>query len=263
MQEELEKLQKIGAQKIHEQTHIPLMELQAILHSSYDGFSRIQFLGFLSILEREYQLELPEMRAAAVEYFESQEEDQGVFIVPEKKKKRTYLFFAALVIFALAVAYQLFTQESKSEVKIEDSTEIAKVKTKALEVATKVDENVTKQSPTVPQVEVKESVAQKTEPKEEKKVLKPLKITSKSKVWFGYIDVKTNKKYQKTFKGTQELDPNKEWLLMFGHGYINIYVNGKIQKFSSRETVRFLYKDATLQAISAREFKRLNRGQTW
>ena len=62
----LEKLRSIGAQKIHEQTHIARQHAQALLHESFDDMSRIHFLGFISILEREYSVDLSDLKAKAV-----------------------------------------------------------------------------------------------------------------------------------------------------------------------------------------------------
>ena len=67
----------------------------------------------------------------------------------------------------------------------------------------------------------------------------------------------------KTFTGEFDLDPNKEWLLIFGHGYINVIINSEQKKFNSKKTLRLLYKDGTVTQLSVDEFKRLNRGNSW
>lgn len=266
MNEELEQLQKIGAQRIYEETHIPLLTVQALLHSSYDGFTRVQFLGFVSILEREYHIELKSIKTAGLTHFDAEKEEEGVFVVPKRAPKKTYLFVGLLILFLLGIAYQVFVIEKTIDVKIEDSSKVEKVKKSIIPLieieqkstSVSVEKNVT----TLP--ELREEPKKIEEPKKvEALVPASLKITSKSKVWFGYIDVKTNKKYQKTFRGTQELDAKKSWLFMFGHGYINISINGKVQKFTSPNTVYFLYENAELKSINAREFKRLNRGNKW
>lgn len=50
--EGFEKLGTIGAQKINEKTHISKYHVQALLHNNFDDMTKIQFLGFVSILER-------------------------------------------------------------------------------------------------------------------------------------------------------------------------------------------------------------------
>ncbi|MDQ7066722.1 MAG: hypothetical protein Q9M40_01260 [Sulfurimonas sp.] len=106
-------------------------------------------------------------------------------------------------------------------------------------------------------------VSQEVEIEEIKKVPESFKIRAKSKVWFGYIDVVTNKKSQKTFKGEIDLDPTKKWLLIFGHGYIDMFIDGKKVEINSRDNTHYLYENGSVKAITADEFKKLNRGSKW
>ena len=71
------------------------------------------------------------------------------------------------------------------------------------------------------------------------------------------------KRHQKTFKTALQLDPSKEWLLTFGHGLVDIVINGEVKKFTSRKGLKFHYKDREIEQISAQEFKRFNRGRSW
>ncbi len=261
MNEELEQLQKIGAQRIYEETHIPLLTVQALLHSSYDGFTRVQFLGFVSILEREYKLNLTQMRLTGLTHFDEDKEfEEGVFVVAKESQKKTYLLVITLIIFLIGILYQIFVVNKEEEVKIIDNTKIEELK-KSIEPVI-VENNITEKVvlPSKKKKKVEVVIAPK---KQALKQASSLVIESKSKVWFGYIDVATNKKYQKTFHGSTKLDPNKSWLLIFGHGYINIIINSEVHKFTSPSTVRFLYKEGELEKINEKEFKRLNRGSKW
>lgn len=268
MSEELSGLQSLGAQKIYEQTHIPVQSVQAILHHSFEEFSKVQFLGFISILEREYKTQLPELRAEALAYFDANKEAENngrLFIEPKKKRSfTTFYIFLALVIFIAVLTYSFnrTPEIPKTATKV-DNTLIENVTKKIVtnEVNTTVDKNQTVVEK--PVVEVKAPEVEEVPQKQKEVVLKSFEIRAKSKVWFGYIDTDTHKKYQKTFQGTMTLDPNKKWLLIFGHGYIDMYVNGKLKKFDSRDKVRFYYEDGELEAISLKQFKKLNRGRKW
>ncbi len=263
MNEELEQLQKIGAQRIYEETHIPLLTVQALLHSSYDSFTRVHFLGFISILEREYKLELPQMKATGLAHFDAEkelEEEEGVFVVAKESHKKTYLLVITLIIFVIGILYQIFVVNKEEDVKIVDNTKIEELKKSIAPIV--VENNSTEK--VVMTTKKKEKLKVVAAPKEQVVAkVKSLVIQSKSKVWFGYINIVTNKKSQRTFHGSTKLDPSKSWLLIFGHGYINIVINGKIHKFTSPNTVRFLYKDGRLKEIDAKEFKELNRGSKW
>jgi len=269
MDEELQILQGIGAQKIYETTHIPIKYVQSILHGSFEGFSKVQFIGFISILEREYQQDLSELSRSGIRYFNEKKKqniNEGLFVVAEKQKgnKNLYLLIVIaifLVVFLLKIT--LFS-DKVSETYIDDTlienvsknieplaSVVLEEKNVTLETNTSIDEvNTT----------VEEEIVELVEPKA---IEKSFKIVSKSKVWFGYIDVKTNKHFQKIMRGEKTLDPSKTWLLLFGHGHINMYVNGELQKFSSRNKIRFIYKNNRLTPVTLREFKKLNKGRKW
>jgi hypothetical protein len=59
------------------------------------------------------------------------------------------------------------------------------------------------------------------------------------------------------------LDVTKNWLLLFGSGTVKLEINGKIEKFSSVENMRFKYVDGEFTKITLEEFKSLNKGRKW
>jgi len=268
MSEELQVLQNIGAQKIYEATHIPIKHVQSMLHDSFEGFSKVQFLGFISILEREYQLDLSELKNLGLIYFSEKKEksiNKGLFVVSKKKKRDNFVYLMLItVIFIIAIILKFAVySETMDEKTAVNNTIIESVKEKIKPLAIiNNDNNLTQDVNETVVLDINTTLFEE-ETVEPEAVEKSFQITSKSKVWFGYIDVKTNKHYQGTMKGTKDLDPSKTWLLLFGHGYVNMYINGEIQKFSSREKVRFLYKNNKLTAISVRKFKKLNKGRKW
>jgi len=52
------KLQELGSKTITSATHIPIAHVESILNKEYEKFQKPQFFGFLSILEREYKIDL-------------------------------------------------------------------------------------------------------------------------------------------------------------------------------------------------------------
>ncbi|WP_297440060.1 hypothetical protein [Sulfurimonas sp.] len=269
MSETVEKLKKIGAQKISEDTHIPIVHIQAILDEDFDGFTRVQFIGFIGILQREYNLNLDELKEQGLLCFKDEplaEEifDAGVFGSPKKSINLTIVYIViAIIIFLVALYYTLGVAQNSNEKRLKvDNTTIEKAaKNIKKPLLAKIEVNAT----SADVVEVNLTKVEKKTPsiKKEKAVVYSLEVMPRSKVWLGYVDVETNKKYQRTFKTPFELDPKKEWILMFGHGYVDVNLNGKKIKFNNKNTLRLWYKDGKLQEISADEFKRLNRGRRW
>jgi hypothetical protein len=284
MSEAVERLKEIGAQRVYEDTHIPAEHVQAILYESFEGLSKLQFLGFVSIMEREYGYDLSELRTKGIAYFDEKESqaapkiNENIFRAPPPKKSYAALYiFLALFVLGLAIFYTV--QSSKSDGK--DLLKESEVTTEIVEEPTVVQKSIvteqehldTNETNATSQdknesivTETKEQVAtplQTTPKAEEKAVPKSFVIAPKSRVWMGYIDVATNKKYQKTIKKHFKLNPEKEWLLYFGHANVKVYIDGKAEDFSGRKSLRLHYKDAEITPITAKEFQRLNRGNKW
>ena len=276
MSEGLEKLRALGEQKLYEDTHIPLQQIRAILEENFDNFHKVQLSGFFSILEREYSVELTSSRAVATERFLQQaadKVDKGIFVTPENENKNGKSLYIAVIIvlFIGVLLYNMsFSDSGDEDTEHLNDTLIENIG-HDIEPAEsrRVEENLTNESDVVEDInstmkENEEDISEsEVEVTTQQAVEESFKIFAKSKVWSGYIDTKENKKYQKTFKGELDLDPQKSWLLVFGHPYINIYIDGEKTEFKSKKSKRFFYNNGTVRNISAKEFKRLNRGRKW
>jgi len=280
MEESLRILKEIGAQRIHNDTHISKDYVQAIIHESFEGLSSVQFVGFVSILEREYNVDLSELTRKGRAYFqeidEKSDEVQKVFVTPKKKENNSGIYIIlALVVFA-SVAYYSFgylSEMAQSEQKIDNShIENAQksinnspvLEIKNIAKATVVEEvNTTKEevpSKIIAEVNTTKEIVVEPEVIE---VVKSLKILPKNKIWAGYINIKTNQKYQKVFRKEFALDISKNWLLLFGPGTVHLEVNEKKQTFSSKQNLRFKYVNGEFTKITVTEFKELNKGRKW
>ena len=272
MSEALERLKNIGAQKIYEDTHIPVEQVQAILYENFDGMNKVHFMGFVSIIEREYGEDLSSVRAHALEYFDLNStskdviRDETLFTPMESKKKLSaFYLIAVIVLFVSAAIYMMNGADTHRLEKMIQTNMPTKQETKIVVDNNESDTNSSDVNESkladINITEAKEVVEKKVVPP--KAIIHALKIVARKKVWLGYIDVATGKKYQKTFVGDLELDPTKEWLLFFGHGYVDIVVDGKKESFSSKNRLRIHYQDGEIQKISLDEFKKLNRGKAW
>jgi len=276
MNNTLETLRELGAQKIHTQTHISKAFIQAILHETFDGLNHVQFVGFISILEREYDADLSELKSQGLAHFSLSEDTQEVkkvFVVPKKKKSYggVYLSLGILVVasFIYYVFFYLVTQSPIVETIDNSKIETAhKNLTQTLEIKNiSVDENETKSIHAL-EVATEEKIVEEVKVEEvaiveEVKVENTLKIVPKNRIWAGYINIKTNQKYQKVFKNDFSFDTTKNWLLLFGAGTVKLEVDGKAKKYSSKQNMRFKYIDGKLTKITLTEFKSLNKGSKW
>jgi len=275
MSEELELLQKLGAQKIYEDTHIPLQQIQAILQKNFHEFHKVQLAGFFSILEREYNIKLILLRKEAAEEFEQRDtvEDKGIFVTPEMPKSSNKMLYIGIVALLFIATLLYNTMPTSTVDKAVSTLDDSVIETVSKNIEPKnisaTDENTTQEHNQTEIEEINATFVENESPLEEetliaeKVVESSFKVLSKSKVWVGYIDTKANKRYQKTFKGELILDPEKSWLFVFGHPYVNFYVDGENISFKSKQNKRFFYNNGVVRSITAKEFKRLNRGRRW
>lgn len=274
---DLEKLRSLGAQKIHEQTHIALKNVQAILHKSFEGMQKVQLMGFVSILEREYGVDLSEVRDEANNYFLELEEKKASLKEPEYKRKvlgrseemefkPLWIYVAvSFAVIGMVLYFFLFGADStpltnKNMTIIEKTEEKQKLKTQYRQIA---DLNTSDRNESNYTTLTKSKPTQKVNQKQQNLSLLSLRIIPKSKVWVGYIDLVSGKKRQTVTKKPLEINASKEYLLTFGHGYIDIEAGGKLYKFRKSVGLKFLYKEGDIQEITPKEFRKLNKGKLW
>lgn len=259
MSEMIERLKSIGAQRIHEDTHIAKMYVVSILNESYDGLTKIQFNGFISILEREYSLDLSELHRNGAVFFDENSETEtetSVFIEPKKAPTYTALYIGIVVV--LVVAVMLLKPSSNSNKIVDNSNPIVEKVKKEVEAKKEVEV----------QEKIVEAEIQKVEEVEEEiipEVIAPTSITilPKTKVWVGVVNIATNQKIQKNLRDSMELNASKEYLMLFGHGLVKVKVGEVVHDFKDSNTLRLKYVDGNLTKIGISEFKNLNRGKKW
>jgi hypothetical protein len=275
MSADIEKLKKIGIEKIYEDTHISREHVLAVIESDYKALNRVQFLGFISILEREYNLDLSEIKAKGMEHYRDQRvefsDSSGVFVMPESRSKSPFLYIAIALIIVIVVAFFGLDFSSKDdvvEVQNVDNKIILEAK-KTIE-ANKTEDNVTDtnatdanetadtNNTTSENISNTQSISQEPVAK-----LQEFSIVPKAKVWFGYIDVIKDKKYQKTIDEKFELDPSKEWLVVLGHSYVTINANGEELSYNIKGNLYLHYENGKVEKITKNKFAILNRGHQW
>ena len=293
----LEELRELGTQKIHNDTHIIKSHIDSILNEDFESINKVQMFGFLSIIEKAYDLDLTHIRENAKEFYQEQEaeshEHGGVFVIASKNKKSSIFYIVLILIAFVTVAFLTLDSTSKNNVvesenrvieevkknislvkseKIEEikpiiKKEIIVVPKPKVELPTKETEVVVKkEKKTVVKKEVivEEEVVVEKEPKiQETPTIKSLSLIPISKVWIGYINVTKNKKYQKILSEEFSFDPTQEWLMILGHSNVKFNINGKDIEYKHRKSLRLFYKDGLLKEISLEEFKTINRGKKW
>ena len=264
----LEKLREIGAHKIFEQTHIARKFVEDILKGNFSTMNRVQFAGFISILEREYNVDLHEFTEEYTAYYNSKnpnEIEPFVVSIQENSKKTTHtkMYVAAVLVLAGAVLafYSLLDSPETEEPLIQAPVEVAIPEQEELN-------NTTIEEARSHLGKLEQKADEPSEPAVVEVTVEPVhlgkfEVIPRSNLWIGIIDLDTFKRTQKLGSEPFELASDKEWLLVMGHGYVNFSVNGEEKRFKDEKKVWFSYENGTLRQLSRSEFKEKNRGKAW
>lgn len=262
----LEKLREIGAHKIFEQTHIARKFVEDILKGNFSTMNRVQFAGFISILEREYNVDLHELTEEYNTQFNSEhfnEKEPFIVSIQENTQKKTgtkMYVAAALILAGVALAfYNLTGVPEREKPLVQTPVELPEPEEELNN--TTIEEARSHLGQLDQEEEVVETATVEV-------TLEPLhlgkfEVIPRSNLWIGIIDLDTFKRTQKLGSEPFELAADKEWLLVMGHGYVNFSVNGEEQSFKEEKKVWFSYENGVLRQLSRSEFKEKNRGKAW
>jgi len=265
MSDGLQKLRNIGVDKIYAETHIARKHIETLLDGNFDNINKIHLLGFISILEREYKVDLSDLKLNAEEFYgntiKADREEAGILLSTNKKKNNRVVYISIIAILFIITMFFSIDSPTTTPTKIKanhiDNSRINVAKAKIIENNITKDINISSQK----SVAKDENATLKNG--ESIETVKSFKIIPSSRVWLGYIDRSNYRKYQKTATKELVLDPTKEWLFIFGHSNVRVEIDGEIVKFKGKQNVRLYYKDSKLTKLTIAEFKKLNRGKKW
>ena len=298
MQRNLEYLKTLDINDIHNTTHISRLSLEAILSRSYDRLERIHFSGFISILEREYRVDLSDIRAEYTAFNPKpsvQQSNNPVSMMHhETPKKGTQKGWPVLLLILVSILaafffvnkYILNTQKfsfssevNNSEINAAKATMHSNATIKPyLNKETKVASGVQKQEPAAiaevvaapKEVEGVEVIA--TQPVTEGEVVSQasgvsyndqVTIIPHKKVWVGLIELPSMKKKNIVTGDSIKIDDTKDWLIALGHGEVDVQQDSELLNFEGSKPLYFIYEYGTLRQIDRAEFKELNQGKIW
>ncbi len=288
----LEKILKDhGIDKVSARTKISRKHLTKLREKNFEGFSKPQAYGFVSILQREYGDDFEELKKELDAWFcEGEECKEEIFVAkpeqsgPQLKK----IVGAAVTILILMAAAMFFVQkesgmtgpapveslEAKSAVQksggnlqIESAEGIKK---SSDDTPNSASDNVSRQSGSAEAAMSDAKLAAEsnaTASGGEPEPYVPMEnavITPVVKLWFGVIDLKTKKRIAKTTADPYEIESKGRWLLITGHGRFEISdAFGNLFKYNDAQKHYFLIDDGMVKEIPVAEFRRLNGGRVW
>jgi hypothetical protein len=286
----IETLRAVGAEAISQETHISQDNINKLLDGDFEAFSPIQFNGFVTIIEREYDVDLTEWRAQFAQSvpepevpLAEAENDPFTHVLKAKKRHRLTVGVLTVLLFLVIAVTYFVLGGGGAEEKIElNNTAIEKARanmatfdnrtaagtrmqTEAIQAARQSDGAEAELTP--PETAAAEAPEAAT-PDAEKPQPSPAKyddviILPKSKVWLGVIDAQTHRRQTRTTDEPWRLDGSKTWLIVTGHGYLTLECGENNATYKQVGQMLFLYKDGRCREIDEPEFRSLNRGRVW
>ncbi|NCD11700.1 MAG: hypothetical protein EOL93_04045 [Epsilonproteobacteria bacterium] len=107
MDNDVKVLEKIGLKEVSTKTHIEVKQLAYILNAQYDKLNRVNTLGFVKILSREYDIDFTEWLEGYHDYWAEQDNEEDtqsnkIFICArsDRSYKKAAWFFLLMVLIA-------------------------------------------------------------------------------------------------------------------------------------------------------------------
>jgi len=269
-----EDLQALGTEKIHERTHISRDKVDLVLTKSYGEIGRVQFMGYISIFEREYGIDLSEIKEEYTEFCRNNANiltpKQSVILQSTSNSKPKWVAAGvALIIILMVGGY--FLQGNMST---EPREEVMKLTTLAVEVMddanraedVNISENNETNITTVPIASpIVNNEVNKSVPTVSKSLIsgKEMAIYPTFKVWYGMINMASGEKTQSITSDPIAIDPTKDWLIVLGHGRVEIGSPEDKKVFNEKNSVHFICEKGIVKQINEKEFIQRNGGKNW
>lgn len=266
-----QELTKIHVSDIVEKTHIRADTVRAIVQKDFGQIHAVKARGFISILEREYNLDLDEW---IHEYMDFKREEshgttnQGYFVVAEQsdeeqKSKAKKWGISILVLVALVIiGYGLSTLSISATPSADSNTDIPLFEmNQTVDTNDSNDTNDTNSS-LVSVVEANISEYNTTVNNQVPTVTDTAAdgtVTPGKKIWIGLRNVS-----EKSFQSINGMEPfvlnsQKEYLLQAGHGFFTIQFAGKTYKPQTMHFTRLYISNGVIREVSKSEFEQMEK----
>jgi len=287
----IETLKQIGIPDLSRRTHISPDNIRKLLAGEFEAFSGVQFNGFVTIIEREFDVDLAEWRQqyaatgpAPLEPLAAFDEDPFANVAKSKRRQRmTVVLLVIALLVVIVVTYIVLGSGGKAQKFELNNTAIDQARatmasmnattapttleeSDAIQAAHQQDAGETDEPAQTP--ESNATAASATGPAAvaaptENGVYDDVILQPRTAIWVGVIDAQTYKRSVYTTEEPIRLDGSKSWLIVTGHGLFNLECGGKEERFKQKERMLLLYEAGVCSQLDETEFKARNRGIVW
>ncbi len=286
--ENLEKLRRIGIDKIKQDTKLDAVKISDILEKRFEKLDYVRARGFINILEKQYKLDLSTWLEEYRQYFPKEKDEKREKLEKQRynqtvKQKRLALILITLIlcIVFLYVGQMLWNRKNEFFKPIDQFQEI---KDKEKQILSQ-DEVLKKeqQDEASLQASASESTsANQNNAVEPKQVEKPLSqldaplfdglsfdpenilyLSFQKPVWMGIVNLDKKSRVAQT-KREFEVALDTNLLFYIAYGVFTATVNENEKQFNTYKPIFLIHtKEGGLRQITKEEFISLNGGVEW
>ena len=295
-------LEENSVRAISQKTKISEENLENLLANRFENLKKIKTMGFISIIEREYNADLSALREEGQEYYADVGEDTsitlGMPIIEEKKGTSKIFLLIILGLLGYATWYFLtqfdkkhlselipfvdeatiesFVGHDENQADVVEELSITKVSTKEAEVAKEETVKTVEETPAAITAEVitdDESVvvaetvtdiAPTTQTETESMTTTMVSIVPVSRLWFGVIDMETNKRDHFSISDSYELNTSdKTWLVATSSAPFSLKEADATKEFNDAKEHYFKIDKNGVEVLSKSEYVTLGGWAQW
>jgi hypothetical protein len=263
--------------------------LEKIFAKDFESLRKLKTLGFISILAREYKIDLSDLEAEARQYYAQftpeRKKNLGITrpISLDKKEKSSIFPMVIFALLAYATWYFLtqfdkkhlselmpFIDEATIEKFVSSEDNDSKVES-VLIIGNTNEDKIVESIKEEPKVEVKEEVVEtakaETSTTVQKKVLnadETVLIIPHKRLWFGLIDTATKKRDHFSVADIHKLDvSNTVWLVATSSASFSLKSQGETEAFTDNKEHYFSMDKDGIKSLSKDEYVTLGGWEQW
>lgn len=245
--------EKHSIDEISKKTKISPISLEYIKNREFDKLTKVKFLGFLKIIEKEFKVNLDELREEYNNFHSREKEEVKEILKEESNSSKGSLLIVILALLFLGGGFYFYLkknhkEKSSNSVLYVEKNSSEKNSSSKVQIVVEQPPKIEKVKESEKKVEVEVNETNRSEVKEVN-VSKPQKVVKRGvlivphkKLWFKAINLDTHKSAE-FLTSTEKNLTGKNYYLKLGHGLVTIYYNDLNISPNSKNIVRILLKD--------------------
>jgi len=249
--------EQYSIEEISKRTKISPISLRYIKNKEYEKIPRVKFMGFMNIIQREFNVNLSDL----IEEYNTAtnstpQKEETPKPAPVKKEKNNLIFILSIILLALSggIIY-LYTSGSDTAQAGETPLEVTAIEVNRTINATEPEKikNSAQKKPKKTDIHIQALQMAKTSEVQipvGKKVSQTLNvtITPNEKVWYKAVNLDTNKTFEYLTSNPKTL-PGGNYYIKFGHGNVTIEYGDKIIEPNTKKIVKILLKNGEYKYV--------------